>query len=87
MSTLEKLKNYKESCEQFFLKFTKDLAIKMPLEQFHKLRLYFINILCEVSISLSNNNVSRVFRNFSNLPQKHIWLSMFCKSPSPYGTK
>ena len=73
MSTIEKLKNYKESCEQFFSKFTKDLAIKMPLEQFHKLRLYFINILCEVSISLSNKNILRAFLKFSNLPQKHIW--------------
>lgn len=66
MSSIEKLKNYKESCEQFFLKFTKDFEPKMPLDQFHKFRLYFINILCEVSIFILTNCLLgsiRIFRN------------------------
>ena len=48
MSSIEKIKTFKDSCEQFFLKFTKNFEPKMSFEQFHKFRLYFINILYEV---------------------------------------
>ena len=48
MSSLDKLKNFKESCEHFFLKYTKTFISDMPPEQFNKFRLYFLNILFEV---------------------------------------
>ena len=65
MSSIEKIKTFKDSCEQFFLKFTKNFEPKMPFEQFHKFRLYFINILYEVIYNILHFFIGpfRFFRN------------------------
>ena len=48
MSHLETLKFYNDKAIIFFKKFSENFKPEMPLEQFNKYRLYFINLLSNV---------------------------------------
>ena len=49
-SVLEKIKSIKHSYECFFDLFVNNFNPQMPIEQFDKFRLFFINSLNEVKI-------------------------------------
>jgi len=47
-STYDKIKEFHKTSRQFFNKYVKNFKNEMPLEMFHKFRLYFINLSIDV---------------------------------------
>ena len=64
MSLIEILKFYNEKAMTFFEKFSENFKPEMPLDQFNKYRLYFINLLSNV---LKLNNFFRIYQIFSTI--------------------
>ena len=77
MSSIEKIKTFKDSCEQFFLQFTKNFEPKMPFEQFHKFRLYFINILYEVIYNILHFFLKGLSEFFETPSKSHMVINIF----------